>query len=1001
MTKRLRSYGEDLDSHPGERELDRSLSASAVGSTSFQNRRWQPEENSRCPPGVADDGRYRDLSWAGARRRINRDFDREGSRGFRKTPDHSFDDREAWRNSRNRVDRDIDGFDDGEGSRGLRNRTNLDWPDDFDHRDGGSRGLRKRLDHDADEFDDRGRRFLRYRHVNAERGMEWERNRSRDRERIHHSENFCVPRGSFPKGFRSQRGRRKIEGSVSSWNRYGTRSKRQYEDELKPSASASGVPDGGTSSRESLRSSHTSSDVKSPSWSRTCAEPSKDVTRYVLRNGASEVEEGELQLVALRDDNLAETVLAKEACMESETVVDEEEQLGELEAGKAEIDRVRNDTPAISESLRDDHPANDELVCRAREDVESDIVAVQREEDVESDIVTIQREEDRVENDVIVPQSEDIVELSTHNDKDKGKGVIICSIDEVEFGRKKSLFEQDFIISRKDSSEGANTRSFEFISCSNEAKSDKVNKVSHNEDEDENRTLEPLSLSLCLPNVSFAAPLKRDYPRPNSAPCTMGVQSLPTPLCTGSDGLIMSEEHIMGEESGNAGQKDVLESDFINSIVGCVVSEPIQTIAFKFTELADESIACLKEGVQEIITKEDQQTQFHSLQGVLNSRSDLTLETLIKSHRVQLEILVAIKTGMADFLRNGHSVPLVDLAEFFLNLKCRNPECGRELPVYECECKFCSRQDGFCSMCMCLVCSKFDSESNTCGWVGCDSCSHWCHTDCGLQKSYIRDGPSVSSAQGTPEMLFYCLACDHKSAMFGFVKEVFKTCAADWKDETMIKELEYIKRIFASTNYTRGKTLHSIAKESLVILNPYCREYTLGNLDKVYISGNVLSAYRRISSFLKESDSTAGSGSASSGQKPEEPIRRETPSTGPSPALNVIQQVKERVVDDEVETLVKMIQGEAKMLESRAEDARRKAEILKGIALRKRQKIDEEYTARMTKLHKLLAPAEEERRKKMVELQLLERSYQEYMKTQIRMREDITNLCRTMGKPKP
>lgn len=129
----------------------------------------------------------------------------------------------------------------------------------------------------------------------------------------------------------------------------------------------------------------------------------------------------------------------------------------------------------------------------------------------------------------------------------------------------------------------------------------------------------------------------------------------------------------------------------------------------------------------------------------------------------------------------------------------------RALPVEDCECKICSTKKGFCSECMCPICLNFDCASNTCSWVGCDACSHWCHAVCGIQKNLIKPGPT--------EMQFYCIGCGHASEMFGFVKDVFTSCAKDWGKETLVKELDCVQKIFQRSQDFKGKELHLKADE--------------------------------------------------------------------------------------------------------------------------------------------------------------------------------------------
>jgi len=116
------------------------------------------------------------------------------------------------------------------------------------------------------------------------------------------------------------------------------------------------------------------------------------------------------------------------------------------------------------------------------------------------------------------------------------------------------------------------------------------------------------------------------------------------------------------------------------------------------------------------------------------------------------------------------------------------------------------------------VCQKFDCAANTCSWVGCDVCSHWCHAACALEKNLIRPGPTLKGAMGTTEMQFQCLGCNHASEMFGFVKEVFNCCAENWSPETQMKELDFVRKIFAASEDFEGKGLHAKAEEVLRML---------------------------------------------------------------------------------------------------------------------------------------------------------------------------------------
>lgn len=262
-------------------------------------------------------------------------------------------------------------------------------------------------------------------------------------------------------------------------------------------------------------------------------------------------------------------------------------------------------------------------------------------------------------------------------------------------------------------------------------------------------------------------------------------------------------------------QVPMVGTDFAESIVTMIVSEPLNALARRFNDMNGKHVACVKEFVMDIVSNPSKSWQLSALQKALQKRQDLTLDMLLSAHRTQLEILVALKTGLQEFLLQKYDIPPSDLAEIFLNMRCKNLSCSSVLPVDECDCKICSQRNDFCRECMCLVCSKFDMASNTCSWVGCDVCLHWCHADCGLREAHIRNGCSASGAQGTTEMQFYCVACDHPSEMFGFVKEVFQNFVKEWTAENLSRELEYVRKIFSASEDVRGKQLHEIAVRML------------------------------------------------------------------------------------------------------------------------------------------------------------------------------------------
>ncbi|KAG0503712.1 hypothetical protein HPP92_003784 [Vanilla planifolia] len=248
-----------------------------------------------------------------------------------------------------------------------------------------------------------------------------------------------------------------------------------------------------------------------------------------------------------------------------------------------------------------------------------------------------------------------------------------------------------------------------------------------------------------------------------------------------------------------------------------IVSESVPLVAQKVQELPSNSVEAVKECLRNLMDIPEKE-EFSCLQRKLDRRSDLTSENLLKCNKLQLEILVAIKTGFSGYLSLKNRIPMNELVEIFLMTRCKNLSCKSLLPVDDCDCKVCANNKGFCSACMCPICFKFDCASNTCSWVGCDVCSHWCHAICGIQKNLIRPGPSLKGGGAMTEMQFYCPGCDHASEMFGFVKEVFTCCAKGWGLETLMKELDCVRMIFHESQDLEGKELERKADEMLTML---------------------------------------------------------------------------------------------------------------------------------------------------------------------------------------
>ncbi|CAH2058748.1 unnamed protein product [Thlaspi arvense] len=454
--------------------------------------------------------------------------------------------------------------------------------------------------------------------------------------------------------------------------------------------------------------------------------------------------------------------------------------------------------------------------------------------------------------------------------------------------------------------------------------------------------------------------------------------------------------------------------DFVETVIRYILSDSMDVMTKRFHEMPTRYITSLKENIRQIMLNRDRNVQLSAFQNALQSRTDITLELLTKSHRAQLEILVALKSGRSDFLQLDNSISLAHLAEIYMNMRCKNLSCRNLVPVDECDCRICSRKDGFCSACMCLVCSDFDMASNTCSWVGCDVCLHWCHTDCGIRESYIRNGINASGAPGMTEMQFHCVACNHPSEMFGFVKEVFLNFAREWKFERFCKELEYVSKIFSSGKDFRGKQLRQAADAMLASLK--CQSIDLPE------------ACNRILGFISDCDSSSTPGETCAPFRYEQPKPRHekgSPSQDmawlrsvcsdkphhelkrPASVVGAFQsemcgvetgmmkrESAKKPRFEELESIVRMKQAEAEMFQGRADEARREAEGLKRIAIAKKEKVEEEYKRKMGKLS--VEEAEERRRRTLEELEAIERGQREFYEMKMRMEEEMRGLLTKM-----
>ncbi|TKV97418.1 hypothetical protein SEVIR_9G492800v4 [Setaria viridis] len=452
----------------------------------------------------------------------------------------------------------------------------------------------------------------------------------------------------------------------------------------------------------------------------------------------------------------------------------------------------------------------------------------------------------------------------------------------------------------------------------------------------------------------------------------------------------------------------------IERIISKVVSEPLHLTGRMLQEMTENSITYLREAISDIIVDPGKREQIIALQEALKKRSDLNSDMLRMCPRVLMEILVAIKTGHPYFIKKSSSVATSNLVDIFLNLKCCNLSCQSILPVDDCDCKVCQRKTGFCSSCMCIVCSKFDSASNTCSWVGCDVCLHWCHTDCGLRHSLIRKGQSASRAYGTTEMQFHCAACGHPSEMFGFVKEVFRTCAQHWRMETLIRELQYVERIFSASDDVRGKRVRNFVKQMLIksenkayhpevvkcVIAFFSDDDTiLGINPSVPLKGIPCSIAEAIDGIPSSSRKAAWTPFTLEGL----PVLDKTTvqSTTGSPSLHrksgeaEFQTIdNKKAVTDELDSLIRLKQAEAYMYQERANDARNEVDNLRRIIMVKNARIEEDYATQIDDLD--IDELQERRKRKIEELQVIERTHHEFLNMKTRMVASIRELLSKM-----
>eukprot|EP00249_Psilotum_nudum_P010639 c22670_g1_i1 orf=293-2119(-) len=429
-----------------------------------------------------------------------------------------------------------------------------------------------------------------------------------------------------------------------------------------------------------------------------------------------------------------------------------------------------------------------------------------------------------------------------------------------------------------------------------------------------------------------------------------------------------------------------------------VACEPINVVAQRMRDQPDELLEELKLELRDILGGAggpQQREEFALVQKLLINRPDLTPDLLMRAHRVQLEILVAIKTGIQAFLHPDFSVTQSVLIEIFVHKRCRNMACQSQLPGEDCTCEVCNTKNGFCNACMCTICSKFDFDVNTCRWIGCDFCSHWTHTDCAIRVGQISMGPSLKGVGGTAEMLFRCKACKRASELLGWVKDVFRSCAVDWEREELMKEFDSVRRIFHGSEDSKGKRLFWKSEELLERLksgaevSTVCKEMQrffqeLEAEEPKDFGGDEVKiiepqeACSRIAEVVQEAVAKMEAVAEEKARALKrarlalDACDRELEEKRKDLAELQFERQQKKQQIDELDTIVRLKQAEAEMFQMRADEARREAENIQRVVAAKNEKVEEEYTSRYLKLR--LNEVEADRRALFEKIQLQEHS---------------------------
>lgn len=235
-------------------------------------------------------------------------------------------------------------------------------------------------------------------------------------------------------------------------------------------------------------------------------------------------------------------------------------------------------------------------------------------------------------------------------------------------------------------------------------------------------------------------------------------------------------------------------------------------------------------------------------------------------------------------------------------------------------------------------------------------------------------------------MLFHCIGCAHKSEMFGFVKDVFVCCAKNWGLETLIKELDCVRKVFRGSDDAKGKALHLKANEMVKKLE----SKQISPIDASNFIIQFFNYAESVSEFPEPKEQAVAA---------ETSYRKDEASVTPSTSKD--QKKKSFALTDammnsfdSLESMVRIKEAETRMFQKKADEARIEAESFKRMIEMKTEKMEEEYTEKLARL--CLQETEERRRNKLEELKKLENSHCDYRNMKLRMEAEIAGLLKRM-----